>query len=178
MGLFFDVLSSINNPNQGGSIAQLSQITGTVNELTTNNGLNPSAMQGIMSSLGPLLRPVLKEQATGGNNSLENVMNQFTGGGATGGLGGGLESIFAGPIQSQITNTIAQKTGLDSSMLQGIVPKLLPVVMGLLNMGKTTGGTGGGGNPLLTAFLDSDKDGDVDLGDVFKFANRFLNPGR
>ncbi len=174
MGLFFDVLSSINNPNQGGSIEQLSQITNTVNELTSNNGLNPSAMQGIMSSLGPLLRPVLKEQMTGGNNPLDNVMGQLTGGGNTG--LGGLESIFTGPVQTQIVNTIAQKTGLDSAMLQGIIPKLLPVVMGLLNMGKTTGGTGAGSNPLLNAFLDSDKDGDVDLGDVFKFANRFLNP--
>jgi hypothetical protein len=35
-----------------------------------------------------------------------------------------------------------------------------------------------GTNPLLTGFLDGDKDGDVDLGDVFKFATRFLNSPR
>jgi len=29
---------------------------------------------------------------------------------------------------------------------------------------------------LLGAFLNSDSDQDVDMGDVFKFADRFLNP--
>ena len=31
-------------------------------------------------------------------------------------------------------------------------------------------------NGILNAFLDSDRDGDVDLGDAFKFGMRFLNP--
>jgi hypothetical protein len=176
MSLFFDVLSSINNPNQGGSVQQLSQLTNTVNDLSKTNGLNPSAMQGIMSSLGPLLRPALQEQMQGGgNNALENMMGQVTGGGNVG--LGGMESMLAGPLQSQIVSGIAAKTGLDSNMLQGIVPKLLPVVMGLLNMGKPTGSMGGG-NPLLKSFLDADGDGDTGLGDVFKFANRFTNPSR
>ena len=74
MSLFFDVLSSINNPNQGGSVEQLGQITNTVNELSKTNGLNPSAMQGIMSSLGPLLRPALQEQMQGGDNNILEIM--------------------------------------------------------------------------------------------------------
>jgi hypothetical protein len=85
--------------------------------------------------------------------------------------------MLTGPLQSQIVGGLASKTGLDSNMLQGIVPKLLPVVMGLLNMGKPTGSMGGG-NPLLKAFLDGNGDGNTDLGDVFKFANRFTNPSR
>jgi len=44
-------------------------------------------------------------------------------------------------------------------------------------MGASTSGVGGS-NSLLNTFLDSDRDGDTDLGDVFKFANRFLNPPR
>lgn len=178
MSLFFDVLSSINNPNQGGSVQQLSQLTNTVNDLSRTNGLNPSAMQGIMSSLGPLLRPALQEQMQGGgNNVLENMMGQVTGGGNPGLGAGGLGSMLTGPLQSQIVGGLASKTGLDSNMLQEIVPKLLPVVMGLLNMGKPTGSMGGG-NPLLKAFLDGNGDGNTDLGDVLKFANRFTNPSR
>jgi hypothetical protein len=175
MSLFFDVLSSINNPNQGGSVQQLGQLTNTVNDLSKTNGLNPSAMQGIMSSLGPVLRPALQEQMKGDSNVLENMMGQVTGGGDVGLGAGGLGSMLTGPLQSQVVSGIAAKTGLDSNMLQGIVPKLLPVVMGLLSMGKPTGG---GSNPLVKAFLDADRDGDTDLGDVFKFANRFMNPAR
>ena len=177
MSLFFDVLSSINNPNQGGSVQQLSQLTNTVNDLSKTNGLNPSAMQGVMSSLGPLLRPALQEQMKGDSNVLENMMGQVTGGGDVGLGAGGLGSMLTGPLQSQIVSGIAAKTGLDSNMLQGIVPKLLPVVMGLLSMGKSTGSTGGG-NSLINGFLDADRDGNTDLGDVFKFANRFMNPTR
>lgn len=176
MGLFFEVLSAINNPNQEASIDQLSQVTGNLNELASSTSLDPSAMQGVMSSLGGFLRPALKEQVTGGNNPLENIVGQFTGGGNMG-LPSGVESLIPGNMQTQIISGMAQKTGLDSSMLQGMLPKLIPSVMGLLSMGKTTGGIGGG-NPLLSAFLDSDRDGDTDLGDVFKFANRFLNPMR
>jgi hypothetical protein len=171
MGLFFDLLSSINNPNQAGSVEQLSQITNNINDIASNNNIDPSTMQGVMSSLGPVLGTFLKEKGVGDNNPLDNIVGQFTGGG-TGLPGGlGLESMMAGPL----INTISEKTGLDRNLLETVVPKLIPVVMNLLNMGKTTGGVGGG-NPLVNAFLDSDKDGDVDLGDVFKFANRFMNP--
>ncbi|HEY9736123.1 MAG TPA: hypothetical protein V6D06_07565, partial [Trichocoleus sp.] len=39
------------------------------------------------------------------------------------------------------------------------------------------GQTGAGsGNSLLNAFLDSDRNGRTELGDVVKFAGRFLNP--
>lgn len=173
MGLFFDVLSSINNPNQGGSVEQLGQITNSINELATSNGLDASKMQGMMSSLGPMLRPMLQEQMTGGNNPLEGMMGQLPGGGNFD--LGGLQSMIPEQLQSQMIGTLAQKTGSDSSVVQSMLPKLLPAVMGLLNMGKTTGGMGGG-NPLLKAFLDSDRDGDTDLGDVFRLANRFINP--
>ncbi|ELR96234.1 DUF937 domain-containing protein [Gloeocapsa sp. PCC 73106] len=175
MGLFFDVLSAINNPNQAASIDQLSQVTNSVNDVASTNGLDPSNMQGVMSSLSGFLRPALQQKMAGGSNPLESMMGQFTGGGGAG--LSDLTSLLPGNLQTEMISGMAQKTGLDSSMLQGMLPKLLPAVMGLLNMGKTTGGMGGG-NPLLKAFLDSDRDGDVDLGDVFKFSNRFLNPAR
>jgi hypothetical protein len=31
---------------------------------------------------------------------------------------------------------------------------------------------------MLKAFLDSDQDGDMDLGDMLKMANRFLQPAQ
>jgi hypothetical protein len=59
-----------------------------------------------------------------------------------------------------------------------LVPALIPVVLRMLNMGKAQTSVGQiASNPLLTSFLgDANQDGSTDLGDVMKFAGRFLNP--
>ena len=103
-------------------------------------------------------------------------MAQLGGDGLGGGLGnagalGGLASL----ITPQLIQGLSQKTGVNAGMLQTILPALIPVVLQFLNMGGTKTG-GSAANPLLQSFLDSDHDQDVDLGDVFKFAGRFLNP--
>ena len=66
MGLFFDVLSAINNPNQNANVDQLSSVAGSVQQLASQHGVEPSAMQGIVSGLGGALRPALQQQAAGG----------------------------------------------------------------------------------------------------------------
>lgn len=182
MGMFFDVLSAINNPNQEASIDKLSEVTGSLNEITSNTDLDPSAMEGVLSSLGGVLSSHLKDESQKDGNFLDGIMDKFTGGDdnpLTGGgnpLTGGIQSMISNQMEDQIIRAVAAKTGLNTSMLQGVVPRLLPAVMGLLRMGKTTpGAVGESGNPLLKSFLDGD--GGADLGNVFKFANRFLNPG-
>ncbi|MBF1999646.1 MAG: DUF937 domain-containing protein [Synechococcales cyanobacterium M58_A2018_015] len=174
MGLFFEVLSAINNPNQQASVDQLSSITNTVQQLAASRGIEPSTMQTVLSGLGSALRPAMQQQARGGG-SLENLMGQLTG--ASGGLGA-LSSFLPPQMQQQLVQGIAQKTGISAGTLEGMLPTLIPVVMNLLKMGNSTSGGGIGSNPLLRTFLDSDNDQDVDLGDVFKFANRFLTPAR
>jgi uncharacterized protein YidB (DUF937 family) len=181
MGLFFEVLSAINNPNQSASIDQLSSLTGSVQQLAAQNGLDVSTTQSVISALGGFLRPVLQQQA-GSNASLEGILRQV-GGGNLGGtvsqLAGGnlgataLDSLIPPALQQQIIQGIAQKTGLDAGMIQSLLPTLIPVVLNFLKMGNNTSGQGG--NSLLNTFLDSDRDGDTDLGDMMKFANRFLN---
>lgn len=178
MGLFFEVLSAINNPNQNASVNQLSTITNTVQQLASTHGVEPSAMQSILSGLGGALRRALQQQvASGGANSLLSQL-------ATGQLGesaagmGSLSSLLTPQLQQQIAETVAQRTGMNASLIQSLLPSLLPVVMQFLNMGASKSGGGLGSNPILAAFLDSDRDQDVDLGDVFKFANRFLNRPR
>lgn len=173
MGLFFDVLKSINDPNQQGSISQLEAVTHTVQDLATNQGIGTNQAQSLMTALGSTLSPFLQQQQrlTGGNQ-LENLMNQV------GKMGNGtsmLQSVFPPQMQQQLAQSIAQKTGLSTNQLLAMLPTLLPAVMGLLNMGASTSGKYGS-NPLLTAFLDADRSGNTDLGDVWKFANRFLNP--
>ncbi|MEG3438266.1 DUF937 domain-containing protein [Pannus brasiliensis CCIBt3594] len=186
MSLVFDILSSINSPDRQGSVEQLSAVTNAIGGLAEQNGIDAGTAQAVVSSLGGHLRSVLGEQrATLGEGGLENQLGQLLGGGGNplGGLlgqvmGGGsgaaaLSALLPGDKQQQIADDIAAKTGLRSEQILGVLPVLVPAVLGLLNMGKSNDATGS--NSLLQSFLDSDRDGDTDLGDVLHFANRFLN---
>lgn len=176
MGLFFDVLSSINNPNQQGSVSQLESITNSIQQAANSQGVDASKMQSVLSAAGGLLGPLLKQQQ--GNlpgGQLDGLVGQLAGAGAAGGGISALQSLIPPELQQQLIQGIAQKTGMNASAIQGMLPTILPAIMGLLGMGSGTG-MGGGSNPLLNAFL-SGGDGNTDLGDVFRFANRFLKVG-
>lgn len=188
MGLFYNILSSINNPNLQGDVSSLETITKTVQEVTAKNGIDPSTTQTMISTVGNYLQSTLKDQRnTVGNQQLENLLGQATGGnmlgnlmGGLGGLAGGsastalIQSLIPASVQQQMVNSISQKTGLKAEMIQGLLPVLIPAVLGLLKMGTPKTSSLPGNNPLLNSFLDGDKDGDVDLGDAFKFASRFV----
>jgi hypothetical protein len=197
MGLIFDILSSINNPQQQGNVEQLSTLLNGVTQLAGSQGLNTEMTQSLLSNVGSLLRGVLKDKAgTLGTGELENLVGQASNdniiGNLVGQLAGGsgignllgqvfggnaaLESLFNEDSQQSMANTLAQRTGLSGSMVKSLLPALLPLVLGLLKMGSAKPGSAPTKNGVLTAFLDSDRDGDVDLGDAFKFGMRFLNP--
>lgn len=169
MGLFFDVLSAINNPNQQGSVSQLESITGALQQVSSSQGIPPGALQSVVSQLGPLLLPALKQQGAGG---LGSVLSQL---GAAGGTATALQALFPPAAQQQFAQVISQKTGISSTVILSALPVVIPAVLSLLNMGSGKPGTTVD-NPLLSSFLDGNGDGSTDLGDVFKFANRFLNP--
>lgn len=167
MGLFFDVLSAINNPNQQGSVAQLENITRTMQSLATSQGLDANKMQSILAAAGGMIGPAMQSRQGNlpGENQIGNLLGQITG---TGAPATALSSLFPPQVQQQLIQGVAQKAGINASTVQGMLPTLLPAIMGLLNMGSSGGGT----NSLLTSFLS----GNNDLGEVFNFANRFLNP--
>lgn len=173
MGLFFDVLSAINNPNQQANVSQLESITQSIQQVASTQGIDASKTQSLMSALGGFLRPALKQQQTVmGGSQMESLLGRL---GTVGASSAALSSLFPPQMQQQMIQSISQKTGLSPNMLQSAIPILVPAVLGLLNMGASKPGVSGG-NPLLSAFLDGDRDGDTDLGDVFKFASRFLSP--
>lgn len=174
MSLFFDLLSSINNPNQQASVSQLASVMSSVQSFANQNNIPPNQLENIMSVAGNLLRPVLKQQqATIGEGRLQNLLGQVAGSGASATV---LQSIISPQIMQQMAGTIAQKTGVSSNIIQSAMPTIVSTAMSLLNMGSPKSGGWTGSNPLLSSFLDQDGDGDADLGDVIKFANRFLNP--
>lgn len=180
MGLFFDVLSAINNPNQNASVDQLSTVTNSIQQLAASHNVEPSTMQSVLSGLGGVLQPALQQQAASGG--LGGLLGQL---GSLGGLAGGLTGASSGaanlgPLSSlltpQVIEAISQRTGINANTIQSLLPALIPIVLQLLNLGasKTGGATA---NPLLSNFLNGGQ-GQTDLGEVFKFANRFLNPPR
>lgn len=171
MSLFFDVLSSINNPNQQGSVAQLGNAVGGLQQLAASQGIDASQMQSVLSSVGGFLGPALQQQqGVLGGMQLDNLVGQLGGSGAP---ATAMQSLLPPQLQQQLVEVVSQKTGLDTGMLQNLLPSLIPIVMGLLNMGSSKPGTGGD-NALLSTFLNGGRN--ADLGEVFKFANRFLNP--
>lgn len=106
--------------------------------------------------------------------------------------GGILEHMF-GKAQGRAESGLSQVSGLQGAQANQLLMMLAPLVMGMLAKRATTnqldagglgnalnqerarvqqqGGVGGG---LLTAVLDQDGDGQVDLGDLLKLGARFL----
>ncbi len=167
--MFFEVLSAINDPNQQANISQLDQVTKSVQKLANSQGVNPTQMQSMMTALGGALQPVLKEkQSQLGVGQLTSMLGQANDTSV-------LTSLISSQLQQQLAQTIAQKTGMQASIAQAILPQLLPVVMNLFNMGSPKPGSVGETNSLLSAFLDGNRASNTDLGNVMKFASRFLN---
>jgi len=175
MGLIFDVLSAVNNPKQLASVENLSSIFNSVQQLAGNHSLDATGTQSVISTIGNQLRSSLKQQATTGNLDLGGLINQFTGGNPN---LKSLQSLIPESAQQQLLQGLTQKLGLNSGSAQGLIGGITPILLNLLHLGSPSPGSGplSTKNPLLTSFLDSDHDGDVDLGDAFRFISRFLHP--
>jgi hypothetical protein len=174
MSMFFDLLSAVNNPNQQANVPQLAQIMDSVQSLTTNRGMQPTQVQSMMSIVGNMIRPVLKQQQTTiGSGRLENLISQVV---ADGAGGSAFASLLSPELMQQISETVTLRTGISPNLVQSALPTVVSAVLGMLQMGAPQTGAWGNSNPLLNSFLDSDGDSDTDFGDVMKFASRFLNP--
>jgi hypothetical protein len=176
MGMFFDVLSAINNPDLQGNVTQLETTVAALQQFAGQNNISPSTLETMMSALGGIMQGQMRQQSGVGASQLAALFSQGREpvSGAT-----SWQSLMPPQMQQQVAQTLSQKTGMNPSLVQAALPTLIPAVMGLLQMGNPKpGASRTTTNPLLTAFLDRDRDGDTDLGDVFKFANRFINPSQ
>lgn len=176
MALFDQILGAINNPNQQGSPDQLGGMLNTVQQLAQNQGVDPGTASTAMSVVGSYVRSSLQAQrAAGGNDRVESLVNQYAG---TNPSMGALQALFSPAQQAQLSQAIAQKTGLNAQTIQAILPILVPIALNFLKSGANNTASApnsGGGNSVLNVFLDADGDGDVDLGDTMAMAGRYLN---
>jgi hypothetical protein len=167
MSLFDAIAGAISNPNQQGNSDQLSSILGAVQAIAGSHTGNPSNSTNLMSAVGNAVQGALQNhQATAGTEGVENLVNQVASGD---GGSNPVQALFGGQEQ-QVVDTIAQRTGIDASQISAMLPSLLPQVLQLLQSGNSSSG----GNSVLNTFLDSNQDGNVDLGDLMSQAGKFL----
>ncbi|MGI0486927.1 hypothetical protein ACN4EK_15920 [Pantanalinema rosaneae CENA516] len=173
MGLFDQIVNAINNPNQQASPNQLNDILTNVQQMSGSRGMDAATSQALLSQVGSYVRSALQQkQASGGRSAVESIVNQFSGNGA-----GAMLSLFSLQQQRDIATAIANRTGLPAGVIQAMLPGLVAQVLNLLRSGATTPGNQGG-NSVLNSFLDSDRDGDVDIGDAMMMASRFFSQRR
>ncbi len=172
MGLFDQILSAIDNPNQQASPSQLGGILSAVEQLSGNHGVDAGTTELAMSVLGSYVRSALQDvRSQSGDAQAQQVVNQFSG---TNPNPQAVQSLFGNNQLTQIVQDIAQRTGLNNSTVQAMIPILVPLVLNLLQTGSNTQNPAPGGNSVLNAFLDADGDGDVDITDTISMASRFL----
>ncbi|MBW4608073.1 MAG: DUF937 domain-containing protein [Hassallia sp. WJT32-NPBG1] len=172
MGLFEQIIGAVANPNQQGNIGQIGNIMNTVQQLSNTTGADSSTMQSVFSIIGGQVRSALQQKRnTDGNEAAEAVVNQF---GGTSPNPSAVASLFSSGMQQQIVQTVAQRTGLDANMIQGLLPIVVPIVLNVLKSGANARNPQGGGNSVLNSFLDADNDGDVDIADAMQMANRYM----
>jgi hypothetical protein len=176
MDLFDAFMGAIDNPQQSASVDQLGGLLGTVQQLSGQNGIDPSMMQTVMSMVGGQVQSSLQEQnSTMGPDHVQSLLNQFSGGGSA--SNAAVSTLLNPQMQQQLAGAISQKTGLDPNMLIGLLPMLVPVAMQFLQGGapaNANAGAAAGGNSLLNMFLDKNHDGNLDLGDAMGVAAQFM----
>lgn len=172
MSLFEQILGAIDNPNQQASVNQLGSVLGVAQQLANQQGIDPGVLQQTLSLVGTQLRSSLQDKRnTLGSDQVETLVNQFSGFSAD---PNAPAALLSPQQQQQLISTVSERTGIDASLLRSLLPTLVPLALNLLQSGALSQGNATGGNSVLNAFLDSDRDGDVDLGDALGMAAKFL----
>ncbi len=169
MSLFNQILGAVTNPTQEGSTNQLGDILDTVQQLSGNHQTDSGAVGSAVSIVGNYVRGALQETRNNeGDAQAQAIVNQF---GGTNPNNQVVQMLFSAPQLQQLIGEIESKTGMNATMIQAMLPTLVPVVLNFLKTGADTSG----GNSVLNSFLDADGDGDVDMFDAMQLASRHLS---
>ncbi|MGB3670227.1 MAG: DUF937 domain-containing protein [Phormidesmis sp.] len=171
MGLFDQIMKAVADPNRQASASQLTQILGSAKQVAKQNNTDTDTMQQAMSVIGGFVRSSLKEKRqTEGASAAQALLEEGAANGAS-----VIPKLFNSGQLTEMVSAVTQKTSLNTNQVQGILPMVLPLVMRFLSSGNAKGGAPATDtNPILTAFLDGDGDGDVDMGDMLGMAGKFM----
>lgn len=184
MNLFNTLLNAIDDPAKQASTDGLSNLLGTLQQLGGGQ-VDPKAVQGLVGIAGKYVRTGLQEQQASG--SAQAIVNQY---GGTQPSEAAVTALLSVPQIEQLVAEAEARTGLDAGTVRSLLPTVIPMVLALLKMGGDKGAAEvatadaaapsaastapTGDNALLNSFLDTDGDGDLDVGDALKLASRFL----
>ncbi|UFP94519.1 DUF937 domain-containing protein [Gloeobacter morelensis] len=170
MGLFDHILAAITNPEQQASQGQVASVLGTLQRQGQAHGTDSQALAQLLSVVGQQVRGALQQQrADAGPQQAQTTVQRYSG---TEANPQAVQALF-GARQPQVVQEAANRTGIDASTIQALLPIVIPLILQLLQ-GGTNSRNPQQGNPLLGTFLDTDNDGDVDLGDMVRMAGRLL----
>jgi hypothetical protein len=171
MGLFDQVMKAVADPSRQASASQLTEILGAAKQIGQQTNADSNTMQQAMSVIGGFVRSSLQEKrASDGDAAAQALIEQGAANGAA-----VIPQLFNNAQLNEIVAAVSQKTNLNPNQVQGILPMALPLVMRFLSSGNKKGGAAvTDNNPILTAFLDGDGDGDVDMGDMLGMAGKFM----
>ncbi|MEB3295059.1 MAG: hypothetical protein VKJ24_18020 [Synechococcales bacterium] len=165
MGLFFDILSSINDPHQQGSLAQLNSVIDNMAQIRDRHYVDDFTMQSLMSALALPIQNALQRRSS--STVLGSFLNQLAQSSS-----GDFSQLFPMDQRQHLIHVLAQRSGIDERLVRSLLPTLVPLALQLLNMGRNPQ-DGNASNPIVSQFLQSDR---PDLGEVLHFAQRLLNP--
>ncbi len=173
MSIFNQILSAINDPQKEASTNQLGSILDTVQQLSGNNQASSGAVESAMSIVGNYTKSALREKRNqGGASQVNQIINQFGGTRANSQV---LSTLFNSSQLQSMIQQISSRTGLNAGTIQSMLPILVPLVLNLLKTGNSNSKSNmQGNNSIASTFLDSDGDGDVDMGDAMRMASRYL----
>ncbi|MGC1310485.1 MAG: hypothetical protein WA885_24910 [Phormidesmis sp.] len=171
MGLFDQVMKAVADPSRKANASQLTNILGAAKQVGQQNNADSDTMQQAMSVIGGFVRSSLKDKRQAeGDSAAQALIEEGSGNGAA-----VIPKLFNNAQLSEMISAVAAKTSLNTNQVQGILPMVLPLVMQFLSAGnKKQGVPATDSNPILTAFLDGDGDGDVDMGDMMGMAGKFM----
>ena len=170
MSLFQSILDSVANPNHAGNQGDLQNLAGLANLVPELQGVEHQ-LQPILDVLGSHVKDILREQQQSqGSASAQQTVTDLAQGGASVPQ---LQDLFGADRLEQIMGELTRRTGLNSSVLLGMLPMLLPVVMRVLAAGNHVSNPQAP-NPVLGQFLNSSQGGGALLSDAFQLASQFL----
>ncbi|MBO9997484.1 MAG: DUF937 domain-containing protein [Cyanobacteria bacterium SID2] len=173
MGLFDRIANAINDPNLQASASQLGSIVNTFQNSSDREGLDPATTQVLMSAIGQQVRSTLREKrGQEGESAVQALVNQFAG---TDANRQAVQSLFSPQQQDRVVEQTAGQTGVNADTIRALLPVLVPLVLNFLKTGASNPNSETEANPVLSGFLDSDGDGDVDMGDVLRMASQFVD---
>ena len=160
MGLFFDILTSINSPKQAGKLEDLREFVSSIQTASNKEGFDPILSQTILSELTDPVRSFLL------NNDANEIMTALTTGND---LSSQLSPLLSQVLGSNFLHGLTQKTGLNNHQVKGIIPVIIPALFKVFSMGHSQKKQSP--NKVLEAFLSANN---PDLGGIMKYSTRML----